>query len=172
MNKQVLQQYEYHVWANKRICEHLKQLPEEAAHQEMTSVFATIYDALVHMYVIDSGWLSLMSGGGVSDFSAEFIEELKASVDRLTEETRGKSIDELDTMLTGLAARFRAFINRHDDLEAICPYGAYSAPYAEFIQHVVYHGTYHRGNITTMLRQIGHQGIPTDYALYIYTKNQ
>ncbi|MFC0332820.1 DinB family protein [Paenibacillus sepulcri] len=28
---------------------------------------------------------------------------------------------------------------------------------------LVNHGTYHRGNITAILRQLGHPGTPTDY---------
>jgi uncharacterized damage-inducible protein DinB len=30
------------------------------------------------------------------------------------------------------------------------------------IQHVVNHGTYHRGQVTTMLRQLGAKGVGTD----------
>jgi uncharacterized damage-inducible protein DinB len=34
------------------------------------------------------------------------------------------------------------------------------------MQHGVLHGPYHRGNITAMLHQLGHCGIPTDYGVY------
>ncbi|MEH7531611.1 DinB family protein, partial [Priestia megaterium] len=33
------------------------------------------------------------------------------------------------------------------------------------------HGTYHRGNITAMLRQLGHPGVMTDYVLYLYERD-
>ena len=36
------------------------------------------------------------------------------------------------------------------------------------ILHVVNHGTYHRGNITAMLRQMGYASVPTDYGIYLY----
>ncbi|MEK3724277.1 DinB family protein [Paenibacillus sp. FSL H8-0034] len=43
-----------------------------------------------------------------------------------------------------------------------------NVPLVELVQHVVNHGTYHRGNITAMLRQLGHKGVPTDYIFYLY----
>ena len=39
---------------------------------------------------------------------------------------------------------------------------------ADMILHVVNHGTYHRGNITAMLRQMGYASVPTDYGIYLY----
>ncbi|MBE3554365.1 MAG: hypothetical protein IMW85_05085 [Thermicanus sp.] len=33
----------------------------------------------------------------------------------------------------------------------------------EIIHHIVNHGTYHRGNIAAMVRQLGQTGVSTDY---------
>lgn len=33
---------------------------------------------------------------------------------------------------------------------------------------IVNHGTYHRGNLTVMLRQLGRSGVSTDYIFYLY----
>lgn len=49
------------------------------------------------------------------------------------------------------------------------PYaGIRDTSYAEIILQIVNHGTYHRGNITAMLRQMGHASTMTEYALYWY----
>jgi hypothetical protein len=45
--------------------------------------------------------------------------------------------------------------------------GRLETPLSELVQHVVNHGTYHRGNITTMLRQLDHASVLTDYAFYL-----
>jgi uncharacterized damage-inducible protein DinB len=37
---------------------------------------------------------------------------------------------------------------------------------APILQHVVNHSTYHRGQIATMLRQLGTKAIPTDLIAY------
>lgn len=47
-------------------------------------------------------------------------------------------------------------------------YGKLETPISDLVRHVVNHGTYHRGNITAMLRQQGHPGVPTDYVFYLY----
>lgn len=168
----MLQQYDYHVWANRRVCEHLQELTEVVYRQEMVSVFPSIYDAMVHIYVIDSGWLSFFASGGITEMTAEYVEGLKSSIDVLVAETEGKGIEELGGLMNDLAVRFRKFIAEHEDLGAIYPSGEFQASCQDYIQHVVNHGTYHRGNITAMLRQNSLPGIPTDYGYYLYTLSQ
>jgi len=51
-------------------------------------------------------------------------------------------------------------------------YGVLEARYSDIVQHVVNHGTYHRGNIAAMLRQQGYAGVPTDYVFYLYELSQ
>ena len=41
-------------------------------------------------------------------------------------------------------------------------FGVYRNPLWQSMQHVVNHGTYHRGQVTTMLRQLGAEPILTD----------
>jgi uncharacterized damage-inducible protein DinB len=36
----------------------------------------------------------------------------------------------------------------------------------QMLQHVVNHSTYHRGQIITLLRQLGLKGVSTDFLLY------
>ena len=58
------------------------------------------------------------------------------------------------------------------DLDAILNYknmkgDLFSQPIREILLHLTNHGTYHRGQLVTMLRQIGVEKIPqTDYILY------
>nr|WP_305586406.1 DinB family protein [Fictibacillus sp. WQ 8-8] len=39
------------------------------------------------------------------------------------------------------------------------------------VLHVVNHGTYHRGNISAMLHQLGDSSVMNDYAFYWYSEN-
>ena len=59
-------------------------------------------------------------------------------------------------------ARLLAFVGRltQEDLNRVMEYktlkfGVYKNPLWQSMQHVVNHGTYHRGQITTLLRQLG-----------------
>lgn len=38
----------------------------------------------------------------------------------------------------------------------------YSHPLWQMMQHLINHGTYHRGQVTTMLRQLGVKPVATD----------
>jgi len=39
-------------------------------------------------------------------------------------------------------------------------------PLGHMLQHVVNHSTYHRGQVITMLRQLGANAVSTDFLLY------
>ena len=111
MKTWILQQYDYHVWANRKVCEYLQVLSEEVYRKEIVSVFPSIYDTMVHIYVIDSGWLSFFNAGGVTDMSPAYLENLKESIDRLVAETEGKRIEELGQLMAELAVRFRLLLS-------------------------------------------------------------
>ncbi|UPW83895.1 DinB family protein [Lysinibacillus sp. Ag94] len=44
--KDTLELFRYHVWANKRVFEHLRKLPDDLYRKPLNSVFPTIGDAL------------------------------------------------------------------------------------------------------------------------------
>ncbi|HEX9485216.1 MAG TPA: DinB family protein, partial [Gemmatimonadaceae bacterium] len=50
--------------------------------------------------------------------------------------------------------------------------GTYTYPLGDVLQHVVNHGTYHRGQIAHFLRQQGETPPSTDYLLYLDEKRQ
>ncbi|MFP7732343.1 DinB family protein [Priestia aryabhattai] len=165
MKCQKLQFYNYHLWANQRIFSHLKGLPQDIYHKEIKNVFASISEVLGHIYATDTIWLSVMSGYK--------FDEIVKSGKQLRENTKDKSIEEMEVMFLKLSERFKAFFEHQDNLDQVvfCEhpnFGQLETTLFELIQHVVNHGTYHRGNITAMLRQMGHPGVMTDYVAYLY----
>ncbi|GAB6930690.1 hypothetical protein JCM10914A_46730 [Paenibacillus sp. JCM 10914] len=110
MKKYALQQFDYHVWANQQVCKHLQKLSDEVYRKKIVSVFPTIYDTIVHIYIIDRGWLTFLTKGGVSELSEEYFEHLKNSIEVIVAETNGKSMEELGQMQGELAVQFRSFI--------------------------------------------------------------
>ena len=151
----------YHAWANSRVCAHLSTLPEEISRTEVRSVFPTIDAVLAHIYVIDHGWLAMMRG-------TSFAEAAAASLP-LIEETRGMRLPELASRMSAQAAEFRTFFDARPDVNASHAIGALAMTIGDMIQHVVIHGSYHRGNITAMLHQLEQSGVPTDFGFYLYT---
>lgn len=164
-----LKLYEYHVWANVKVFQHLKELPTELYHQEVQSVFPSLYDALAHIYIVDNVWLQAISG--------KSFDETVAAMPAFMEEVKGKNLVEIEELYFQLSERFSSFFAEKEDFDAVSTYthpalGMLKAPCSEIIQHIVNHGTYHRGNITAMLRQMGHKGVSSDYIYYLYEVNQ
>ncbi|WHY80064.1 DinB family protein [Neobacillus sp. WH10] len=160
-----MQIFDYHLWANKLVLKHLKELPGEVRFQEVQSVFPTIYDTIFHMYQVDYVWLRVLKG--------DSFDSIIQSVTRLQDEKLERSLEKLEQNYLQLSAEYRDFIDGHENLNAITTihhpsYGTLKASYFELLQHVVNHGTYHRGNITAILRQQGYKGTQTDYVFYLY----
>lgn len=167
MKHQTLSLYDYHVWANQRVFEHLKELPQDIYHKEIQSVFSSISEVLAHIYATDTTWLGVISG--------DSFDEIVKLRKQLREKTKGKSIEEMETMFFTLSEKFKAFFDGQGNLDQAIFYepehpnfGRLETNLFELVQHVVNHGTYHRGNITAMLRQLGYPGVMTDYVVYLY----
>lgn len=165
MTHPATEMYNFHVWANQTMLEHLKKLPPGIYDQEITSVFSSIAIVMPHIYLTDSCWYEIMTGTS--------MREAVATVNQRKEETAKKSIEELQDLFADSAERYRSFFAQHENMDATIvvdnPYaGVRETSYAEIVLQVVNHATYHRGNITAMLRQLGHPSTMTEYALYWY----
>ncbi len=156
--------YDYHVWANQQVIQHLTQMPESILNSTVQSIFRSIHDVLVHLYTVDIVWLGTMKGNNFQDT----IEE----VERRKSEITGASIDKFEVLYEELSKEFYQFLSEQDDFEQVIVaehprYGQCEFKLADLIQHVVNHGTYHRGNVTAMLHQQGERGVPTDYVFFL-----
>lgn len=165
MNHPAIQQYNYHKWANTRIFEHLKSLPEEVYNNEIKSVLPSIQEVIIHAYQAEGMWLSVMSGDDFSE-TMDVIKEIK-------EKSIGGNLLEMEQLYADMNEMYFDFLNNHDELDQKFTirhprYGDLDASVTDMVKHVVNHGTYHRGNITAMLRQQGHAGVSTDYIFFLY----
>ena len=169
MENRTRQQYKYHNWANERVFNHLKELPEEVYGREIKSVFSSIEEVVVHIYRTDGMWLSVMSG--------DPFEETMTVINQLKEKVAGRDLEGMQKLYGEMASQYEDFLNGQDDLDKGITiehprYGKLDSPISSLVQHVVNHGTYHRGNITAMLRQQGHAGVPTDFIFYLYEEDK
>lgn len=161
--------YEYHVWANDRLFSHLEQLPEEAFHAEVKSVFPSVSQTLGHMYLFEQLYMYVLTE--VPN------EEIFPKIPGWTEEAQGKALDEMRRLFAGVTEQFRDLLRRTPDPDKAMTiehpnYGRLQTHFSDILRHVVNHGTYHRGNITAMLRQLGYPGVPTDYLFYLLERQE
>lgn len=156
--------YRYHVWANRKVFGHLRSLPATVYRQEVRSVFPSLEVVLKHIYTTDLMWLEVMKNTP--------FQEIIAIVGQLKAKSADCDLAELEALYEEAAGLYEAFLAEQDlelNITVSHPqHGEGATTLAELLHHVVNHGTYHRGNITAMLRQQGCEGIPTDYIYYIY----
>lgn len=159
MHQHVIRLLRYHMWAHATLFAHLRGLPEALYTQTSSSSFPSVHETLVHLYIVDIGWFSLLSDPDYHPSRETYLAFLA--------QTEGKDPDGMEALFLNLHQRLLAFAEQNDPaLELV--YGGTTFTYADVITHVVNHGSYHRGNITTILRQLGREAVATDYSKYVY----
>jgi uncharacterized damage-inducible protein DinB len=138
---------EYNYWGRDRVLEAVGLLDAEQYTRDMGNSFRSIHDTLVHTYAAEWIWLTRWQG---------------ESPTSLIPSSRFPDLAALTAAWRELEAKFRAFVAAHDDagLAENVSYRLMNGTPGtsvlwQAIQHVVNHGSYHRGQITTMLRQLG-----------------
>ncbi|QMV42499.1 DinB family protein [Cohnella cholangitidis] len=160
--------FDYHAWATQTLLERIKELPSTVLQQEVNTSFPTIGEAFAHVYALDKCWLQILNGTSMP-------KALEACLP-LQQETLRYSVDEFAIAFSELAEQFGAWFRSQDDLEQFIalenPYaGTRSIRFSEIVLQVVNHGTYHRGNVSAMLRQLGHASTMNDYSLFWYRES-
>ena len=131
--------FDYNAWANHRALEVACRLTAEQFVQPMGSSFGSVRDTLGHIFGAEWLWLERFQGRSPASLRDEHEPRLLGFV-------RGLTQADLDRVMEYKTLKF----------------GVYSNPLWQSMQHVVNHGTYHRGQVTTLLRQLGAQPILTD----------
>lgn len=159
--------YDYNVWANKEIINHLKELPEDIYHHDLQSGFSSISQVLTHIYLVEQSWFEILAG--------KTMKEAFALANQLQKELESIDIEEMLNLYDDLSLKNKSFLDQQENMDQVIivdnPYaGELETSIYESVFHVVTHGNYHRGNITTMLRQLGHPSVMQDYGLYLYKR--
>lgn len=147
--------YDYNAWANQRALGAASALTPEQFTHPLGSSFSSVRDTLAHICNGEWVWLERFEGRSPSAFPDS--QQFAATVGSLQDHWRVQ-----ETALL-------AFVNTltQERLDGVMEYktfkfGVYRNLLWQSMQHVVNHGTYHRGQVTTMLRQLGAQPVPTD----------
>lgn len=146
--------YDFNSWANHRVMESCASLSPEQFTRDLGSSYKSVRDTLAHILGAEWVWLErwhgrsplgLLPAGEFPDYAS--LRERWSDVER-----------DLTDFVASLT---------DDDLARIYDYkstagAAQSSPAWQMLQHLVNHGSYHRGQITTMLRQLGAKPQATD----------
>lgn len=145
----------YNLWANKTMIDWLKTKPAEKMEQEVPSSFNSIRKTITHMSETEAYWLSVIQLApppAPTEFG-NMEEVFKGLI---------KTSEGFYLFLNGLT---ESEITKEVYLDSQWVKG--DRPLYEFVQHIMNHSTYHRGQITTIGRNAGITDAPmTDYNFY------
>ena len=152
--------YQYNRWANAEVLAAVEGLPAaEQFTRELGGSFRSVRDTLVHILSAEEVWLERWQG---------------RSPRSMLTPTDFPDVTSLRARWQALERGQQDFLGGLDDatLHKIISYTNFKGQewrYAlgDMLVHVVNHSTYHRGQVTTMLRQLGAQPASTDFLLYL-----
>lgn len=148
----------YHLWANQQLVNWLSGQTDEALHQEVASSFPSILSTLNHIWAIDEYW-------------AATINQQSAFENRyaVTEFKRDEIFQGLINRSVQFTADVKAFTEDEltTELKVVSPWLETTQARYEYILQMINHGTYHRGQIVTIARNVGITDVPnTDYVFF------
>jgi uncharacterized damage-inducible protein DinB len=150
--------YEYDAWANHRLLDAAKALTQEQFTRDMGSSFPSVRDTLAH--IMGGEWIWLERWQGRTPTKLPAVEDFP---DLPSLQKRWAEIEaDLLTFVRGLTAERIAAVSEYKTLTA----GTFKSPLGQMLQHLVNHGTYHRGQVTTLLRQLGAKSVSTDLSFF------
>ena len=138
---------DYHYWGRDRMLDAVEALTPDQFVADLGGSFKSVRDTVVHTYGAEWNWYLRWVGNSQTGFpeGSAFpdVASIRAAWRAQEEKVR------LFVGTLGEANLIRTFKYRTFDGQEV------ESVFAHMLQHVVNHATYHRGQVTTMLRQLG-----------------
>lgn len=156
MKNHLLKLTQYNVWANQKFIQWMNNQEEEILLENIKSSFSNVFETCKHIWFGEAGWLSRMNNMGwktneIDNFQGkpkELFESWIKSSNAYVQLVKNEDLDEKISF-------------SHGDMN-------YSIERTDIILTIINHGNYHRGQIVTMLRQLGITEVPkTDYIEWV-----
>ncbi|WP_430898416.1 MULTISPECIES: DinB family protein [unclassified Paraflavitalea] len=159
--KELLENYSaYNVWANQKLTEKIGSLSPELQTKEMVSSFPSLHKTLLHMWDAETVWWQrirlveqpVFPSVQFSGDTSELMQALNAQSKQWQQWIQHAS----------MAALHHVILYHNVKREPV------KMQVGQIAQHVMNHGTYHRGQLVTMLRMLNIEKLPqTDYSLWV-----
>ena len=153
--------FAYNAWANRKLFDAAAALSAELYHRDLRSSFGSIHGTLAHIVWAEQLWLHRWLGrANPAVAQGKDLETLAA--------VRGRW-EEIETERRGFLKGFAD--TRFSETRTVTPStgGEFRHTFHEMFAHVVDHSSYHRGQVVTMLRQVG--VVPPVTGLIFYYRN-
>jgi uncharacterized damage-inducible protein DinB len=153
---------DYHYWARDIILDAVTELPREKFLEPVESSFKSMRDTVAHIYAADLVWYKRWVGTSTSLIPYDQFPDATS----------------IRTAWKDLETEVRQFVGNlgEDGVNRLWDYKLLSgapdtAPFWQMLVHVVNHASYHRGQVTTLMRQLGATPPkPTDMIAFFRTR--
>ena len=147
----------YNAWMNEKLYASAAELSDEERKRDMGAFFGSIHLTFNHLYIVDEAWLQRFAGEPVSMASPR--------------EERFTNFDDLRIARRWLDARISTWATQLTDENTAAPFRFQSVAYQRelvfpgwaVVVQMFNHQTHHRGQITTLLKQLGKDPGVTDF---------
>jgi uncharacterized damage-inducible protein DinB len=156
--------FDYNYWARDRQLEASVALSQEQFLRPMGSSYSSLRDTMAHLVGAEWGWQERWRGRSPSrevyfrDWGPDSFPTLTSVRERwaaVEQQVR----DYLGHLTEDRLTRPLTYKNLKGE--------TWTYPLWQTLWHVVNHQTYHRGQVTTLLRQLGAQAAPVDFLIAI-----
>lgn len=150
--------YDYNRWANDRVLRAALPVSSEEFTRELGSSFSSLRDTLVHVLGAEWIWLERWKGNSPKtllppeDFPG--VESISTKLHKIEEE-RSEFICSLSDAQLEIQITYTNLKGQQ-----------FTYALGQQMIHVVNHSSYHRGQATTLLRQLNASVLSTDLLLY------
>ncbi len=146
--------FAYSDWANHRVLAAAAPVSHSDFDRDLGASFGSLRGTLIHIMWGEKRWLQFWVDGSTMDDPppAAFpdVGSLVAAW-RAVERQRNAFLSELTD----------------DRLNAVLDVRGEKYRLADLFQHLLNHSTYHRGQVTLLLRQLGHTPAATDFRVFV-----
>ena len=163
MNKSDTQYlFEYNNWANGKILDAVSHLSPELFLKDLHSSHRSVRDTLSHILAAEWIWLERWKGTSPKALldPAEF--PTAESVRRKLSQVESERAEFINGLTEESLAQPITYTNTKGE--------QWTYQLGQMLQHVANHSSYHRGQVTTMLRQLGVEPAPVDLLVFMDVK--
>jgi uncharacterized damage-inducible protein DinB len=151
--------FDYNRWATLRLLDAAGYLSHEELTRDLRNSFPSVLATLVHGLGAEWVWLERWNGRSPTAFPdaapLDSISALGARWDALWSDQQ-RFISALRDADVSREIRYKLFNGAED-----------ARPLGDLVRHVINHATYHRGQVVTMLRQLGKTPPSTDFIRFV-----
>ncbi len=151
--------FAYGRWANEQTLASVSPLGADEFVQAVGGSFGSVQGTLVHLYGADWVWLERWHGRSPRALPTTQEASAFPALAQTWRQVQEKQQEFVETLTAERMTQPLAYVNFKGD--------TFTYPLGEILVHVANHGTYHRGQVATLLRQLGKTPASTDYLRYL-----